>query len=180
MSMEMFDIRRGGRLHGGVTSQNAYGRLRAAALEAIVGCLRESVEVDRCTLRLDVPGDYFPVVHESRTPGTGTLIGDREVSLRGQPVVNAILAGVEQVVQEDSATASDDPAFQAMLAHYGGLGAQIVTPVRDSASLVGIISLHHLGGPRHWSQEELALARAGVELVRRLVDPTTHAPRPLG
>src|SRR5436305_135432 len=108
-----------------------YAPLRAAALEAIVGSLREAVRVDRCTLRLEAPGDYFPVLHESRTPHAGTLIGDRKVPLQGQPVVEAILAGADQVVQPDTATASEDPAFQAMLIHYGGLGAQIVTPVRE-------------------------------------------------
>jgi GAF domain-containing protein len=143
--------------------------LRASALDAIVAALREHVGVDRCTLRLEVAGEYFPVVHEALTPGTGSLIGDRKVSLQGQPVVEAILAGAEQVVQPNCAAASDDPAFRAMLVHYGGLAAQIVTPVKDGDELLGIISLHHLGNPREWSERELALPRAGADLVRRLV-----------
>jgi GAF domain-containing protein len=150
-------------------TQETSARLRGAALEAVVSTLRAEVAVDRCTLRLDVPGQYFPVVHESLKPGARTLIGDREVSLQGQPVVEAILSGAEQVVQPDTATASEDPAFQAMLRHYGGLGAQIVTPVRGQGSLLGIISLHHLGGPREWSKDEKDAAFAAAELVRRLI-----------
>ncbi len=153
-----------------MTEHDDYLQLRSAALDAIVGALLEQVGVDRCTLRLDVAGEYFPVVHEALTPGTGSLIGDRQVSLQGQPVVEAILAGAEQVVQPDCASASDDPAFQAMLVHYGGLAAQIVTPVKDGDELLGIISLHHLGGAREWSERELALPRAGADLVRRLLD----------
>jgi GAF domain-containing protein len=152
-----------------MTDQPDYLLLRGAAFDAIVGALREHVGVDRCTLRLDVAGEYFPVVHESLTAGVGTLIGDRKVSLRGQPVVEAILAGAEQVVQPDCAVASEDPAFHAMLGHYGGLGAQIVTPVRDGGELSGIISLHHLGSSREWSARERALAHYGAELVRRLI-----------
>ena len=143
-----------------MTDHHEYPLLRGAAFDAIVGALREQVGVDRCTLRLDVDGEYFPVVHESLTPGTGTLIGERKVSLQGQPVVDAILAGAEQVVQPDCAAASEDPAFQAMLAHYGGLAAQIVTPARDGAELLGIISLHHLGSPREWSAPRAARWRA--------------------
>jgi GAF domain-containing protein len=147
----------------------AYDELRDAALDGIVAALRAGVGVERCTLRLERPGDYFPVVHESRVGDARTLIDDRTVSLHGQPVVEAILAGAEQVVQGDTATASEDPAFQDMLVRYGGLGAQIVTPVRDGEGLIGIISLHHLGGPREWSEAELSCARAGAELVRRLM-----------
>lgn len=158
----MFDIR-------AMTDQDEYLELRAAALDALVAALRQQVRVDRCTLRLEVAGEYFPVLHEALSAGTGTLIGDRKVSLQGQPVVEAILAGAEQVVQPDCAAASDDPAFQAMLGHYGGMGAQIVTPVRQGTELLGIISLHHLGSPRAWSERDLALPRAGAELVRRLV-----------
>ena len=48
--------------------------------------------------------------------------------LPSQPVVLEVQRGV-QVVQDDSAGAYDDPAFQRMLEAYGGLAAQIVTPV---------------------------------------------------
>jgi GAF domain-containing protein len=152
-----------------MTAESGPEQLRAAALEAIISSLREAVVVDRCTLRLDVAGEFYPVVHESRQSSAATLIGDRHVSLQGQPVVEAILAGAEQVVQADTATASDDPAFRRMLVHYGGLGAQIVTPVREGGRLLGIISLHHLGGAREWSPDELTLARAAAELVARLL-----------
>ncbi len=145
------------------------GRLIGAALDGLVCEMRERVGVERCTLRLDVEEDYFPVVYESRLDGVRTLIGDQEVSLKGQPVVEAILGGVEQVIQPDCAAASDDPAFQRMLISYGGMGAQIVTPVRDSERLLGIISVHHLGGPREWSDRELAIPRDGAELVARIV-----------
>jgi GAF domain-containing protein len=153
-----------------VTPADDYELLRAAALQAIVSTLRGAVAVDRCTLRMEVPGEYFPVVHEARTPNAGTLIGDREISLQGQPVVEAILSGAEQVVQPDTARASTDPAFLRMLAHYGGLGAQIVTPVRADGRLLGIISLHHLGGAREWTERELELARAGAAVTAPLLE----------
>ena len=41
--------------------------LRASLLDTLIGDLRARFEVDRCTLRLDVPGDIYPVVYESRT-----------------------------------------------------------------------------------------------------------------
>jgi GAF domain-containing protein len=145
------------------------GQLIGAALDGLVSEMRERVGVQRCTLRLDVAEEYFPVVYESRLDGVRTLVGDKQVSLKGQPVVEAILGGIEQVIQPDCAAASDDPAFQRMLISYGGMGAQIVTPVRDGERLLGIISLHHLGGPREWSHRELAIPRDGAELVARIV-----------
>ena len=152
------------------------GHLMGAALDGLVSEMRERVSVERCTLRLDVAEDYFPVVYEARLDGVRTLIGDQEVSLQGQPVVEAILGGIEQVIQPDCAAASDDPAFQRMLVSYGGMGAQIVTPVRDGERLLGIISLHHLGGPREWSDRELAIPRDGAELVARIVGDALPLP----
>lgn len=151
-------------------------QLIGAALDRLVSEMRERVGVDRCTLRLAVEQEYFPVVYESRLDGVRTLVGDQEVSLKGQPVVEAILGGIEQVIQPDCASASDDPKFQAMLASYGGMGAQIVTPVRDGERLLGIISLHHLGGPRAWSDRELAIPRDGADLVARLVGDALPLP----
>jgi GAF domain-containing protein len=139
--------------------------LRDAALDALVGALREALDVGRCTLRLDRPGETFPVVHESRAPGVGTLIGETTVVLKGQPVVEAMLAGVPQVVQDDCATASDDPAFQRMLGVYGGMASQIVTAVRVDGELRGIVSLHQLGTPRRWTAAETEAATRGAGLI---------------
>lgn len=141
------------------------GALRAAALQAVVDGLRATFDVGRCTLRLEATGDGFGVAHEARVDGARSLIGDREVSLRGQPVVEALLSGEPQVVQDDSRTASDDPAFQRMLVSYGGLAAQIVTAVRVEGALRGIISLHELRRPRAWTPDERDLAARAAGLV---------------
>ena len=139
-------------------------RLRAAALQGLVGHLREAFDVGRCTLRLEHPDELFPVVHEACDAGVGSLIGDRTVDLRGQPVVEALTSGTGQVVQDDSAAASDDPAFQRMLVAYGGMAAQIVTAVRPDGELRGIISLHDLRAPRAWTAEEAEVARRAAVL----------------
>jgi GAF domain-containing protein len=140
-------------------------------MQHILDDLRAALGADRCTLRLDVPGETFPVVHESLGEGAPTLVGERTVVLRGQPVVEALLSGVDQVVQEDCSAASDDPAFHAMLAAYGGLSAQIVTAVRDRDRdrRVGIVSVHVLGGTREWAPLDLGRARRAADDIGRLV-----------
>ena len=75
---------------------------------------------------------------------------ERTVDLRTQPVVLELQTG-RQVVQDDCRTAYDDPAFQRMLDAYGGLAAQIVTPVFDGDRLRAVVSLHQLGRPRAWT-----------------------------
>jgi GAF domain-containing protein len=112
----------------------------------------------RVTLRRDLPGDEpFPVVEEALAPGVGSLREERTVHLPTQPVVLAVQAG-RQVVQDDCAAAYDDPDFQRMLAAYGGLAAQIVTPVEVRDRLEGILSVHQLGSARRWTGEEVAAA----------------------
>ena len=120
----------------------------------------------RVTLRRDVPGDTaFPVVEEALAPGVGSLRDERSVHLPSQPVVLEVQAG-RQVVQDDCASASDDAAFQRMLVAYGGLAAQIVTPVTVDGRLEAILSLHQLDAPRHWTDEEIAAATLTAERVR--------------
>lgn len=143
--------------------------LRAAALQGILDALRRTLDVGRCTLRLDVRNDYYPVVHESRASGVRSLIGDTEVDLRGQPVAEIMSAEGRQEVQHDSRAAFADPAFQRMLDSYGNVGAQVVTPIRRNGRLVGILSVHHIGSPREWSEEEVELAAHAAELMERLL-----------
>jgi GAF domain-containing protein len=123
----------------------------------------------RVTLRRDEPGDYaFPVVDEALAPGVPSLRGERTVDLRRQPVVRELARG-RQVVQDDCRAAYDDPAFHAMLDTYGGLAAQIVTPVLAEERLAAIVSVHQLGSPRHWTPVEIAAATRASERVRELL-----------
>ena len=127
----------------------------AVGIDAILEELLRTLAASRVTLRQDVPGDYaFPVTHESLASGVSSLANERTVDLRSQPVVRELLQG-RQVVQPDCATASSDPAFQRMRETYGGLAAQIVTPVLVGDRLAAILSLHQLGLARAWTDEEV-------------------------
>jgi GAF domain-containing protein len=141
----------------------------ASAIASVVEELREQLGADRVTLRRDLPGDYaFPVTDEAIGPGVGSLREERTVDLRTQPVV-ALLQQGEQVVQDDARAAFDDPAYLRMLDTYGGLAAQIVTPVFVDGHLTAIVSLHCLGAPRAWSDDDTAACRLAADRVRALL-----------
>ena len=138
-------------------------------LEAVLHDLLETTGASRVTLRRDIPGEPpFPVVEEVLAPGVGSIRGETTVHLPSQPVVLEVQRGV-QVVQDDSAGAYDDPAFQRMLEAYGGLAAQIVTPVMRDGRLEAILSLHQLGAPRAWTDDEIAAASRAASRVRELL-----------
>jgi GAF domain-containing protein len=137
--------------------------------EDVLRDLLESTRASRVTLRRDLPGEFaFPVVAEALAPGVGSLREERSVHLPSQPVVLEILRG-RQVVQDDAAAAYDDPAFQRMLDAYGGLAAQIVTPVMREGTLEAIVSVHQLGAPRRWTDHEIAAAARAAERVSELL-----------
>jgi GAF domain-containing protein len=124
-------------------------------IDAILSDLLAATRASRVTLRQNLPGEYaFPVTHEALGPGVGSLRDERTVDLRTQPVALEVAAG-RQVVQDDCATAYDDPAFQRMRETYGGLAAQIVTPVLRGG-VIGIVSVHQLGESRRWNADEIA------------------------
>lgn len=138
-------------------------------INVVLQDLLQQTGASRVTLREDVPGDYaFPVTHEALAPGVPSLRAERTVDLKTQPVVPLLRDG-QQVVQNDSRAAFEDPAFQKMLETYGGLAAQIVTPVLRNGELVGIVSLHQLGAPRRWTADEVAAASLAAERVGDLL-----------
>jgi GAF domain-containing protein len=139
------------------------------AFEDVLAELLEATRASRVTLRRDVAGESpFPVVAEALAPGVGSLRDERSVHLPTQPVVLEVQAG-RQVVQDDAAAAYDDPAFQKMLEAYGGLAAQIVTPVMRDGTLEAIVSVHQLGAPRRWTEGEVAAATRAAERMRELL-----------
>lgn len=131
--------------------------------------LLHEVGASRVTLRQDLPGDYaFPVTHEALADGVGSLVDERTVDLRSQPVVNQLLRR-GQVVQPSCRDAFSDAAFQAMLETYGGLAAQIVTPVVAGGRLAGILSLHQLGSPRQWKSTEIDACTDAARRIGELI-----------
>jgi GAF domain-containing protein len=138
-------------------------------IDDVLKALLGSTGASRVTLREDVPGDYaFPVTHEALAPGVGSLREERTVDLRNQPVALEVAAG-RQVVQDDCALAYDDPAFHRMRDTYGGLSAQIVTPVLAGGRVAGIVSLHQLRSPRRWTEEEIEACRDTASRVAGLL-----------
>jgi GAF domain-containing protein len=138
-------------------------------IDSILGGLLRAVGASRVTLRQDLPGDYaFPVTHEARARGVASLVHERTVDLRDQPVVRELVRG-NQVVQADCRAAFDDPAFQRMLATYGGLAAQVVTPIVVGDRLAAILSLHQLGTPRSWTDAEVTACTSTADRVAQLL-----------
>jgi GAF domain-containing protein len=138
-------------------------------IQSILEELLSSTGASRVTLRQDLPGDYaFPVTYEALTAGVGSLRKERTIDLRGQPVAREVASG-RQVVQDDCAQAFDDPAFHRMREVYGGLAAQIVTPVLAGERVAGIVSLHQLGSPRRWTEEEIDACQAAAARVGALL-----------
>lgn len=139
------------------------------ALHAVLEELLSATRASRVTLRRDLPGETaFPVVEEALAPGVATVRGERSIHLPTLPVVQEVQRG-RQVVQDDSARAYDEPDFQRMLATYGGLAAQIVTPVVVGDRLEAILSVHQLGEPRRWTEEEVTAAAEAARRVAALL-----------
>jgi GAF domain-containing protein len=119
----------------------------------------------RVTLR---HGEGFAVSHEALASGVPSIRGEQTIDLSRQPVALEVAAG-RQVVQVDSRAAYDDPEFQRMLEAYGGLAAQIVTPVFRNGEVEAILSLHQLGEPRAWTDEEIQRCRVAAERIAELL-----------
>jgi GAF domain-containing protein len=137
-------------------------------LETVLAELLETTGASRVTLRQDLPGEVFPVTHEVLAAGVPSIRDVETPNMGRQPVVVEVRRG-RQVVQDACRSAFDDPDFQRMLELYGGLAAQIVTPVVRGGELKGIVSLHQLGRERHWSEEEIAAASRAADRVGELL-----------
>jgi GAF domain-containing protein len=137
-------------------------------IDTILDELRTATAAGRVTLRQDVPGDVFPVTHEVLGDGARPIKGVATPDMARQPVVLEVQQG-KQVVQDDCRAASSEPHFRTMLELYGGLRAQIVTPVVRERRVVAIVSVHQLERTRHWTDDEIAAARSAVERIGALL-----------
>jgi GAF domain-containing protein len=146
-----------------------FAQTPATRIERALAELLGATGATRVTLRRDVQGAFFPVTHEALAPGANSIRDGAGIDLRSQPVARQLEETGAQVVQNDCASAFDDPEFHRMREAYGGLASQIVTPVLDEGRLVGIVSLHQCGAPRTWTDEEIALAAGTADRVKEVL-----------
>jgi len=134
------------------------------SVQEILEELHSMTHASRVTLRRRHAGGFFGVTHEVLGPAVPSVRDERTVDLRTNAVAQRASGG-EQIVQHDCEAVSDDPEFRHMLAAYGGLSAQVVTPVRLGDTVEGLISVHQLRKARRWTPDELAACRDAADRV---------------
>ena len=142
------------------------------SIDAELQSLLEDSGASRVTLRRETPGETFPVIAEALADGVFSIRDVHAPNMPGQPVVLRALAG-RQVVQDDcEAEFPDDEAFHVMLGMYGGMQAQIVTPIVSDGRTQAIVSLHQLGRTRAWTDADAARCGACADRVAALLGLT--------
>jgi GAF domain-containing protein len=115
----------------------------------------------RVTLRLPDEAEVFPVYIEVRrddVPATGDYAADPNTG-----TFRYLERELRPLVQTDTRTAEHAPP--PILIEKYGVGAQILAPITVDAALGGIISVHHVGGAREWTSEEIEAATEAAATV---------------
>jgi maleate isomerase len=129
--------------------------------------LRNALDVDRVTLRLDVSGLNFPVMGEALGDGVRSIRAENTVDQRGAATAQWVMRHRQTLVQPDVA-GTDPPPPQALVDLYG-VAAQMLSPVVRGASVVGWVSVH-ASSPRDWSARDVDLVDALARSLGRSAD----------
>lgn len=137
------------------------------SFDEVVGELLAATGASRVTLRLDRPGEVFPVVAEALAPGVRSIRDATEIDLRGAKTFQFLEREQRLLVQEDCLV--DEPVTPAELIELYGVRAQMLAPLVRDGRLVGIVSVHHAGWPRRWTEAEIAAVEAAAERILSLL-----------
>lgn len=139
------------------------------ALQTIADELLAATRSGRTTIRVDVPGDFFPVVAESLMPGVRSF---RDYSMAWvehapTPIYDIVSRERKMLVQTDCAHDERPPPTE-IIRDYG-VQAQMLAPVVDGDGVVAIIAVHEVRGPRQWTSEEIAALEHAVAQVLKVL-----------
>ncbi len=135
--------------------------------DAIVQELLEATGASRVTLRLETPGQVYPVVAEALSPGVGSIREATEIDLRAARTFQFLDREHRLLVQRDCLT--DEPVAPPELIELYGVRAQMLAPLVRDERLIGIVSVHHAGTPRDWTEAEIAALNGAVERIQGLL-----------
>ena len=116
------------------------------SLQTIIEELLATTGASRKTIRLDRPGEDFPVAAEALAPGIRSIAGDLSFGIRSSGTVAHLEREQQILVQPDIMGVQPAPSPE-LLERYGTRSQMLAPLVRDG-SLLGIVSVHYNVGPR--------------------------------
>ena len=128
--------------------------IASVAFQTLMEELLAATNSSRVTLRLDTPGQVFPIVAEALAPGIRSLVNDTSIDLRGAATFKYLERTLQPLVQDDC-LAAEDAAPPELIELYG-VRAQMLAPIVKDGELAGIVSVHYAPGPREWNGEDIA------------------------
>jgi maleate isomerase len=132
-------------------------------LQPIVEDLLRAVDASRVTIRLDTPGQTFPIRAEALAPGVDTLRNATEIDLRASATFIYLDTEQRNLIQSDC-SAGDYPAPPALMAIYG-VKAQMLAPLVRDGKMIGILSVHYASAQREWSESDVAALDAAADVI---------------
>jgi GAF domain-containing protein len=131
----------------------------------------------RATLQLAQAGGGLAFAGEAVTHGARQIRND---PAQGAPLEAAAFAQLERekkIVAQDDLARADPPAPPALIERYGAR-ARLLAPLELGGRLAGMITLHHLPGPRPWRAQDLEAVRQAQAAALALLEE--RAGRKLG
>lgn len=135
------------------------------ALEAIASELLRTTAASRITIRLARPDATFPIEAEALTAGVRSL-REETIDPRSGDTFRALEQG-EWLVQAD--VSAIEPAPPPELIERYQVRAQMLAPIVEGGSLLGVISVHECRAPREWASEEIDALRRAVDAVKEII-----------
>jgi maleate isomerase len=139
--------------------------------ETVLKELLRAVGASRTTLRLDTPGQDFPVVAEARAEGVASIAAETSISQRGAATAQRLFETRKPLIQADCAHA-DPPPPNELLTVYG-VQAQMLGPILQDGRVIGWVSVHYLPNPRKWGEEDVAALRQAMNRVEEALGEQT-------
>lgn len=138
-------------------------------LQDVVNALHEAVGASRTTVRVDTPGEVFPVAAECVAPGVPPIRGEGSIDLRAAKTFQFLERELEPLIQND--LASDLLAPPPELIRQYGVKAQMLAPVVRNGRMVAFVSVHYVPAVRPWSPRDVALLEDAARDVGTVLVP---------
>ena len=132
-----------------------------AIMSDVTRLVGESLDVTRCAYAdVEADNDQFTIRHDWTAAGAASTVGIYSLNLFGQRAAHDMRSGrtlVIRNVDEELVIGDGAAMFNAI-----GIKAIICCPLVKDGKLVAMMAVHH-AGPRHWSDDEVALVEALVD-----------------